>query len=208
MNSVWRTLWPGICAGILCLAPGSAALAQQAIIQQPTVGVFSGSSTVSVPDRGRTTIGGFSRGATSRSTYGPFPVGTNTGRSFEGGSLSVGAHIHDFEELDRQALSAAESNPRSGSSRPGGQPADRAYDSLMRRDRADLARSKKSGSSPAAVVAEEKQRGLNPDELLERGRKAEAAGKSGVAVAFYRQARDRGSADAARELDRLQNSRR
>jgi len=205
MSTLWRIAWLGTCTGILCLAPSSTAFAQQVNVQQPTVGVFSGSSTVSVPDRGRTLIGGVSRGATSRSTYGPFPSGSNTGRSLEGGSLSVGAYIHDFEELDRQALSAAESSPRTKRDQPEDARTDRAREALIRRDRGGTARRRTAISPPAD---QEKERGLNSDELLERGRKAEAAGKSGVAVAFYRQARDRGSADAGRELDRLQKPRR
>jgi len=205
MKRVSQTIQIGMCAGLLCLTNASVVFGQQAVIQQPTVGVFSGSSTVSVPDRGRTTIGGVSRGASSRSMYGPFPSGTNTGRSFEGGSVSVGAYIHDFEELDRQALSAAKSSPRKRSDPSGDDRADRAREALIRRDRGGTARPK---TAIAGTAEKEKERGLSSDELFERGRKAEAAGKSGVAVAFYRQARDRGSEDAGRELDRLQKSRR
>jgi len=216
MTRACRGAWLGMWGGLVCLFPGVSAVAQQAVVQQPSVEVLSGSTTVSVPNRGRTVIGGVSRGASSRSVYGPFPSGINNGRSFEGSSLSVGAYIHDFEELDRQALSAAESRAPHRSVLPRNDRADRAYDSLMHRDRSAL---RANVTEPRLGLArgagrarsngpDGKERGLSPDELLERGRKAEAAGKSGVALAFYRQARDRGSDAAGRELDRLGESRR
>lgn len=208
MNRACRGAWLGIWGGLVCLFPGVCAVAQQAVVQQPSVEVMSGSTTVSVPNRGRTVIGGVGRGASSRSVYGPFPSGVNNGRSFDGSNMSVGAYIHDFEELDRQALSAAESRAPDRNFRSGNARADRAYDSLMHRDRSLL---RANGTEPGPGLSrgsDAKERGLSPHELLERGRKAEAAGKSGVAVAFYRQARDRGSDTAGRELDRLQKARR
>jgi hypothetical protein len=201
-----------------CGISSAPACAQQAVIQQPTVGMISGSTTVSVPDRGRTVLGSVGRGAASRSTYGPVPVGTNTGRSFEGSSLSVHAWIHDFEELDRQALAAAESSDRRESGRRLNDRADWAYRSLKNRERLDsltnsgaVARGASQLQASAQLQASdgaEADRGLSAEQLFERGRKAEAAGRPGVALAFYRQARERGSHAAAREVERLQKSRR
>jgi hypothetical protein len=41
------------------------------------------------------------------------------------------------------------------------------------------------------------------EKLLDRARQAESAGKRGLALAFLRTARDAGSAEAGKEIDRL-----
>ncbi len=74
-------------------------------VQQPVVGVTGVATTVSVPDRGRATLGSVSRAASGRTSAG-FGL-KNRGRFAESSqtSISVGVTIHDFEAMDRAALS-------------------------------------------------------------------------------------------------------
>lgn len=98
-------LWVGaVIAGIWVSAPSSA-LAQLSV-QQPSFSTFSAATTVSVPDRGRTLVGGMGRAASGRSQYGPFRSGTNYGRSLAGSSVSAHVQIHDFAEMDRRILNS------------------------------------------------------------------------------------------------------
>jgi hypothetical protein len=123
--------------GFSIAVPMSSLQAQQIAVQQPVVGVFSGTTTVSVPDRGRAFVGGVGRSASSSSIYGPLRTNSNYGRSTAGTSVSVHVWIHDFEELDRQALQAAsESRTRTAGSRPVSR-ADQAYVTLSKRSRGE-----------------------------------------------------------------------
>lgn len=200
----------GLLALLIVTISADRLTAQQFTVQQPTISTFSGGTTVSVPDRGGAGLGGVGRGASSRSTYGPFPMNSNYGSSFEGSSASVHAWIHDLSELDRQALDAADGSQRNrridakSDSR-----AARAYRTLT--ERSTDARSEKPGpgsrdrfgefAADKTRNPETDERGtLSTDELYQRGMKAEAAGKRDVALAFLRLARDRGSEAAAREL--------
>jgi hypothetical protein len=108
----------------------------QVTVQQPSVGVFSGGTTVSVPDGGRTAIGGVGRAGSSRSQYGfgPGRSRSNLGVFNEAAGMSVGVRIHDLSELDRQVLAAAESRSRSGADTYELPPrAERAYTILSKR---------------------------------------------------------------------------
>src|SRR5260221_14179162 len=83
------------------------AAAQQIGVQQPSVESFGVGTTVSAPDRGRTSLGGVGRSAASRAMYGPIRTGTSMGLSSQGSGMSIGAGIHDLAEMDRAALDAA-----------------------------------------------------------------------------------------------------
>jgi hypothetical protein len=120
--------------GIAVAIPAESLRAQQIAVQQPIVDVFAGSTTVSVPDRGQAFLGGVGRSASSSSVYGPFRANRNFGRSTTGTGVSVRVWIHDFEELDRQALEAAgPPGPRAAGSHPASR-ADRAYEALRNRN--------------------------------------------------------------------------
>lgn len=90
-------------------------------VQLPTIQNFGMSTTVVVPDRGRTYAGGVSRSARSTSRRGsPFlPSSRGYGAETTASGVSVGAYIHDFEEMDRTLLEQAARNrdDRFGSSR-------------------------------------------------------------------------------------------
>src|SRR3569623_2067602 len=103
---------------------------QALTVQQPTVESIGVGTTVSVPDRGRTLLGGVNRGASSRSIYGPLPMNSNRGQAFQAGSISSSVSIIDFEEMDQAALEAAPGK------RPitGGKPSNREYQLLLARN--------------------------------------------------------------------------
>lgn len=195
----------------------SGAAGQRVSVQQPVVESLSAGASVSVPDRGRTVIGGVGRGATSRSTYGPLRMNSNFGSSFSGGSTSAHAWIHDFDELDRQALQSGDGPGPRLSVKRFDERAEHAYKTLIQRNR----RADRNDSMPNRIAARRllDQRGaptgpnqsaatLSADELYRRGMKAQAAGQRGVALSFLRLARDRGSPAAQGELDKITRSSR
>ncbi len=123
--------------------------AQNQAVQLPSVGQSSAATSISVPDGGRTLIGGSSRGLTtmpSRSTF-PFSRGPVTrnplfggpayGRSLSGGSMTASVRIIDLHEMDRQilALSPAESSEAVEPDSP--KPAFTANDYLRKADEAE-----------------------------------------------------------------------
>ena len=196
------------------LAIGHSAFAQQIAVQEPSVETFGVGTTVSAPDRGWVSLGGVSRGQSSRSMFGPLRSGTNIGISRQTGGVSVGVRIHDLDELDRQVLNAA-GKGRRPSDRALSPAADQAFETLRTRPgaRDDV----NAGASAIVTTGPQgtgnPQRQVSPDmppvtgppveKLLDRARQAESAGKRGLALAFLRTARDSGSAEAANEIDRL-----
>jgi hypothetical protein len=90
----------------LCLWPVLAE-AQQISVQQPVVGQFSASTTVSVPDRGSMHLGSVNSARSGRVTTGPFRNGSSFGQELTGSSLSVGVRIHDLRAMDEAILAGA-----------------------------------------------------------------------------------------------------
>lgn len=186
------------------------AFAQRATIQEPSLETFGVGTTVSVPDRGRTTIGGVGRGALGSSVYGPLRSGTNTGRSTQGGSMSIGVRIHDLAEMDRQTLEATGKARKDRGNAPLPRAAEDAYQTLRARPKT----SDMSTGARSTVVAttqpvrnertgDAAQDGPSVEKLLERARSAEADGKRELALTYLRAARNMGSAVAQKEIDRL-----
>jgi hypothetical protein len=87
--------------------------------------------------------------------------------------------------------------------------AERAYESLRSgADERDVANGAEravvaAGSSTTKSPAVPVDAGPSPEKLLARAKEAESAGKRGLALAFLRTARDAGSVDAEKEIDRL-----
>lgn len=209
MNDCLKGRWlMGICLAASLLGAGPEARAQQATVQQPAFENFSISTTVSAPDRGRMTIGGVGRGASSRAVNGPLRTDSIFGRESVGSRVSVQATIHDFAERDRQALAAAEGGgvPRSAM-RPRLPPrAEHAFRTLVERNgrgepetnHRTVQRGEKSPpAAPSASAAH------SADELYRRGIRAEAEGRRGVALVFLRQARLRGCPRSEEKLAEL-----
>lgn len=104
-----------VAAGAMFLP--SRAVAQA--VQLPTFQYTHANTTVSVPDRGSTYLGGVNRAASGSSLNGT-PVFPLRNRSYGGTTsatgMSVGVYVHDFEALEAAAVSAA---PRGVYGRPG-----------------------------------------------------------------------------------------
>lgn len=85
----------------------------QTVVQLPTVQNFGMSTSVLVPDRGRTYAGGVNRSYRSSTRRGT-PFFPPSSRGYGGGTtangVSVSAYIHDFEEMDRTLLEQAARN--------------------------------------------------------------------------------------------------
>lgn len=210
---------------VLGMAISPAVAQQQLTVQQPSFETFSGATTVSVPDRGRTVIGGVSRGASGTSNYGPFRSGINSGRAFSGSSVSAHVRIHDFAEMDRQILDSASdqrtlrhANGSGGNDIRLADHSEHAYQVLRNGSAASTrttgpatpsvperrtaaADSDRDADGAAAASAAEAER------LFQKGRRAQAAGNSEVARVWFRLAEQHGSAPAAAELRRTDPTR-
>jgi hypothetical protein len=197
-----------VCIGA-CLAQAPAAFAQHITVQQPSLETFGVATTVSVPDRGRTSLGGVSRARASRSTYGFGPFRTNMGLSSQTSGAGVGVRIHDLDEMDRQVLNAADRGRRTRNDFSMSPAAQRAYATLRERS---TERDVVIGAGNA-IVTTGRQAPLSPsmqaaagppaEKLLDRARQAESAGKRGLALAYLRASRDAGSVEAGKEIVRL-----
>ncbi len=197
------------CASILLAQFSSRASAQKLTVQEPSLETFGVGTTVSVPDRGRMSLGGVGRGAASRSMSGPFRRGTSMGLSSQGSGLSVGVRVQDLAELDKATLDAAAKarKARDDVRLPAG--AEHAFNTLRsrqsERDVASEAQNAVVADTPARRETKDTKvdEGPSADKLLDRARQAESAGKRELALAYLRVARDRGSDAAKREIERL-----
>ena len=197
------------CVSIILVQYSSRASAQKITVQEPSLETFGVGTTVSVPDRGRMSLGGMGRGAASRSISGPFRRGTSMGLSSQGSGLSVGVRVQDLAEVDRATLDAAAKARKANDDvrLPAG--AEHAFDTLQsrrpERDVATEARSTVVAEAPARRETRDApvDQGPSADKLLDRARHAESAGKRELALAYLRVARDRGSDTAKREIERL-----
>lgn len=202
----------GCVSSLLVQVP--AAFAQIATVQEPSLETFGVGTTVSVPDRGRMSLGGVGRSAASRSIYGPIRTGTSMGLSTQGSGLSVQARVHDLAEMDRATLESAERSRKSRDEVRLSESAEHAYDTL-RSGRHTRAVAKTAPGAVGASAADEPDRtirepaaGPSTEKLLDRARQAETAGKRELALAWLRAARDKGSTDAQNEIDRLLRKKR
>ncbi len=179
---------------ILATTLGSrSALAQaaQAEIVVPQFNFFGVNTTVSVPDRGHSSLGGVNRAATGRNEFWPsFGRGDFVSRSATGAGVTM--HIIDFDEMER-AMSGREPEPIG---------AVRDFGSGVRRyaagrgqatpvktaDAAADARPKSAPTEPAKDKAETEvaAKVAHAADLLKRGQDAEARGKLKVASLYYK----------------------
>jgi hypothetical protein len=197
--------------GSICilLAAAPAARAQQFAVQEPSLETFGVATTVSVPDRGRTSLGGVRRSAAGRAMYGPIRTGHSMGFSDQGTGLSIQARVHDLAELDRFVLESADNVRRSRENVRLSPAAEHAYETLRARRVVQDGAAREQGVVGTRNPTEPVARTTGPtdgpavEKLLDRARQAEAAGKSQLALAYLRAARDQGSSPARKEIDRL-----
>lgn len=165
----------------LVVLMGQTLFAQQAI-QQPVVGTTSVNTTVSVPDRGTTFMGGVSSAQSGRNQYGPFRSGPSSGLSRQATSMSVSVFIHDLQAMDEELLN----------SRPASSDARRPATGVT---------SYKSAREKVPEVAESPVEKAAKFEQL--ARKADQAGKTSVAKLHWQMAAKYGSKAAEERLAEL-----
>jgi len=199
-----------IVCGVVAIvgAQCSAAGAQQKLtIQEPSIEQFGVGTTVSAPDSGRGLAGSVRRRGTAKSRFGRLPAGSNMNFAGEGGLFGAEVRVHDAEEKDLEARDLAEKARKERDRSSLSPDAARAYQTLKSRGAARNLAPPQSANLPAAprVPPAEKKPddGPSAEKLLERAKAAEASGKRQLALSFLRVARDRGSAEAARELERI-----
>ncbi len=193
------------------------ALAQQGAttVQLPTFSNFSIGTTVTVPDRGMAYLGGINRAASGRNEFGvpllPFRPFRNSaiGREASASNMWVTATIHDFQAMDRYLLSQPTAFSRSLAS---GRPAVAGLGGALRprdsRTGASWQVSVVPGNPPRGSVAEaradrQRQQATRASEaadFFQRGQKAEAAGKAGVARIYYQMAARRATGELKEQI--------
>ena len=187
---------------LIVVLTASAARGQS--IQLPTFNQFSVSTTVMVPDRGSTLLGGVNRSSAGRTSQGVPGLGRLPmfGRPFNNNGIGsmqsaasarVTATIHDFEAMDRMLLDQAAARRRVGG--------------LVRDDRSWLDKRGVGGSTadrPALSLAEIRRRQgkQTPRKIsdarvyLAQAQRAEAAGKRALAKMYYQMAARRSTGAA------------
>jgi len=204
----------------LTAAAGADALAQNqpaTAVQLPTYSFFSVPTTVVVPDRGSTYMGGVKRAASGRNQFGAPMLGrvpylgrafNNAGIGMDRSASSVRAHayIHDFEAMDEALLGQPPSTIRGGP-RAAEMGVSRAAPSASSDPWIERLADARKGSAgrPAVSVAEARrlyvlnspEKQLNEKALtyFDRGREAEAAGKTSLAGLYYEMAARRASGE-------------
>lgn len=191
---------------VIALVP-AAAPAQRpgAAVQLPTWSSVSGSTTVSVPDGGSALMGGITRSASGRNEFGTplLPLrNSSIGSQSSASSMRVTAQIHDFEAMERALLSqagpdlsaagAASSPPVLPRQPKGGESwIVRGQDVRGQDVRGQDVRGQdvRSPESVGEIKAEHARKlataASEAVEFFQRGQRAEAEGKPGVAKIYY-----------------------
>lgn len=161
-------------------------LAQPATtVQLPTFHYFSVDTTVLVPDRGATFLGGVnysSAGRTSRGIPGlgrPF-TNTSIGRSTVGGGMWVSAYIHDFEAMDAALLGQGDF--------VAGQYVRRPSAAAVAATKTDPTFADSIVAIRAQAASEEQASQLEAEANLKRGHEKLKEGKPGVAKIYFQMA--------------------
>lgn len=157
----------------------------QIAVQQPVVGVTSVNTTVSVPDRGTTYLGGVSSFQAGRSQYGPLRSGTSMGYSAQSSSMSASVYIHDLRAMDEAILNSV-GRTSDGSAMIGGN--------------SGRISQPNPASETTASPAEKRKK------FEELALKSEAAGKANIAKLHWQMAAKFGSSQAERRLAELANT--
>ena len=217
---VWLSLM------LLGLVGGARAQRAGSTVQLPTFSHFSSGTTVWVPDRGGAYLGGVRRAASGRVGFGTpmLPARTSTkvsGSVRSASSVHVTVTVHDFAAMDEyllsrktpfsQSLQSAQSPAATTALAPTGRP---------QNPQGGLARKPPSrtgfGDPPPMRVttAERLRRRRQPAQVVgaadffQRGRQAEAFGKTSVAKAYYQLAARRATGELKQRvqsrLDALQ----
>lgn len=185
-----RAVVASLAAGSLLHLVGTTAQAQNVSVQQPVTSGVGVSTSVSVPDRGSTFLGGVSNAASSRSTYGPLRTGPSGGSSLSSGSLSAHVYIHDLQAMDEALLSTAPDTSTDGIDFAGRL-------ASRRQQRASTLEGPSNAATPDRTAADKAQR------FEQLARAATARGQHTVARLHWQAAQRAGSKVAATELSSL-----
>jgi len=186
---------------------GTAFAQQGQAVQLPTFSMFTVNTTVSVPDRGTTYLGGIKRLSEGRNEFGvpmlgKLPVAnrlfknTAIGRETSAGNMHVTARIIIPEEEEAKLGILPSTGSLSNINMPRGQAAILARQILPRDPRRGSSWTVERKPQPAMSLAEAQsqraaQKETRSDEASEffaRGQKAEAEGKANVAKIYYQMA--------------------
>lgn len=176
---------------VIALVP-AAAPAQRpgAAVQLPTWSSVSGSTTVSVPDGGSALMGGITRSASGRNEFGTplLPLrNSSIGSQSSASSMRVTAQIHDFEAMERALLSQAGpdlSAAGAASSPPVLPRQPKGGESWIVRGQ-DVRSPESVGEIKAEHARKLATAASEAVEFFQRGQRAEAEGKPGVAKIYY-----------------------
>jgi hypothetical protein len=86
----------------------SVSSAQQVAVQQPVFQQFAAPTTVLVPDRGGTLLGGVGGGGQAMTMPGPVPLSRGASGNSGSSSVQVRAYVHDFQAMDEALLGTAD----------------------------------------------------------------------------------------------------
>ena len=182
-------LRPASLAVFFCVA-AQPALAQ--VVQLPTFSVFSIQTSVMAPDRGAAYLGGARAYSTGRTAFSPAAVLGNSsfGQAAVAAGLAASATILDQDAMDRAVLAAA-----------GGQNASPAI-SPPRPYVADFATPANHAARGFSLADAERMRDADVSarqneaiDYVARARRAEADGKTSVAITYYQMAGRRASGE-------------
>lgn len=193
---------------ILAAAALAASAAFGQAVQLPTYSYFGTGTVVSVPDRGSVYTGGVNRAASGINEFGtpllPFR-NRSIGSERSASSVWTSVYIHDFEAMDEYLLGqaggtstpglASRSLPPSSVAAAGRQLAPRS--GVASRETWQARQSPQPISGPLARsvaelrserAGEQQARIAEAQNLFERGKSAEQAGKTSLARIYYQQA--------------------
>jgi hypothetical protein len=184
---------------------GTVAWAQRSTaVQLPTWSQFSTSTTVSVPDRGATYLGGVKRARSGSNQFGAplVPFGNRaTGGTRSASGMSVHVTVHDFEAMDAYLLGEAGMAGTQGvAARKPVKPD--PWAARLRRSQLDRPMEPASGVAAAAAkrATQEENRQAEAVEFFQQGRRLEEEGKPNVARIYYQMAGRRASGQLRRAV--------
>jgi hypothetical protein len=176
-----------VVGGISLLVLATAVTAPAQTVQLPSFSTFSVDTTVLVPDRGAVSLGGNSRAATSSNSLNGVPRQRGVGINRQAAGQQVTATIHDQREADAALLGEK---------------------GALRDKPGETDRIRAAESVPASVQQLERRRlaaeSANQGAALvnyEKGRQAQAAGKSSVAAVYYRLAAKQADSALRQKID-------
>jgi hypothetical protein len=176
----------------------------QAVVQGeivvPTISVFTVGTTVSVPDRGGTYLGGY-RSASTTSTE-TFPrLGRGFASRMSASDATAHVWIHDFQEMEEQLGKRTEYATRPTPTGFGASV--QQYASNRSERRVEITPAKTSQEEPTATKKARDDELLaakveHAADLLKRGQDAETRGKLNVAKLYYKSVVSLGSTPSGR----------